>query len=113
MTLTLGLCHQQIYQSLSPEIKALMDSGQVRIQIRGLSPGSVVVIFSIISTPSQSQDISNVSTAVLNSLINITKYTVDRNSTSTTGIFLYILFSDSVFYETRAGRNKTEKCFKA
>ncbi|XP_049449087.1 uromodulin-like 1 [Epinephelus fuscoguttatus] len=74
----------EIYQSLSPEIKALMDSGQVRIQIRGLSPGSVVVIFSIISTPSQSQDISNVSTAVLNSLINITKYTVDRNSTSTT-----------------------------
>ncbi|XP_042355576.1 uromodulin-like 1 [Plectropomus leopardus] len=73
----------EIYQSLSPEMKALVDSGQVRIEIRGFSPGSVVVNLKIISTLSHSQDISNVSTALLNSLKTSTKFTVDQNSTST------------------------------
>ncbi|XP_059208336.1 uromodulin-like 1 [Centropristis striata] len=73
---------QEIYQSLSPEMKALVESGQVRIEITGFSEGSVVVNFNIISVPSQSQDISNVSTALLNSLINSTKYTVENTSTN-------------------------------
>ncbi|XP_034539748.1 uromodulin-like 1 isoform X2 [Notolabrus celidotus] len=75
---------EEIYQSLSAEMKAMVDSGQVRIEIRGFSQGSVVVNFNLIVTPSQSQDISNVSTAVLNSLLNSTKYTVDKNNTSIT-----------------------------
>ncbi|XP_020486876.2 uromodulin-like 1 [Labrus bergylta] len=72
----------EIYQSLSAEMKAMVDSGLVRIVIKGFSPGSVVVNFTLIVTPSQSQDISNVSAAVLNSLKNSTKYTVDINNTS-------------------------------
>ncbi|KAM6983468.1 uromodulin-like 1 [Tautogolabrus adspersus] len=72
----------EIYQSLSAEMKAMVDSGLVRIVIKGFSPGSVVVNFTLIVIPSQTQDISNVSAAVLNSLINSTKYTVDINNTS-------------------------------
>ncbi|KAK7925416.1 hypothetical protein WMY93_007726 [Mugilogobius chulae] len=72
----------QIYQSLSPEMKALVDSGQVRIEITGFSPGSVVVNFTLIFTLSQGNDIiSNMSSAVLNSLKNSSKYDVDTNST--------------------------------
>ncbi|XP_037604796.1 uromodulin-like 1 [Sebastes umbrosus] len=74
---------KEIYQSLSPEMKAMMDSGQVRIEIRSFSLGSVVVNFTIILAPSQSQGISNVSTALLHSLMNSTEYTVDENNTST------------------------------
>ncbi|XP_023273462.1 uromodulin-like 1 [Seriola lalandi dorsalis] len=73
---------EEIYQSLSPEMKAMVDSGQVRIEIRGFSLGSVVVNFTLIFTPSQSQDVSDVSTALLNSLMNSSKYSVDRNNTS-------------------------------
>ncbi|XP_041808048.1 uromodulin-like 1 isoform X2 [Chelmon rostratus] len=72
---------QEISWSLSPEIKAMVDSGQMRLEIRGFSPGSVVVNFTLVFIPSQSQDISNVSTALLHSLMNSTKYTVDRNNT--------------------------------
>ncbi|XP_069366337.1 uromodulin-like 1 [Paralichthys olivaceus] len=75
---------EEIYQSLSPEMKALVDSGQVRIEIRSFSAGSVVVNFTLILIPSQSHDISNVSVALLNSLMNSSKYAVDRNSTSIT-----------------------------
>ncbi|XP_031166762.1 uromodulin-like 1 [Sander lucioperca] len=74
---------EEIYQSLSPEMKAMVDSGQVRIEIRSFSSGSVVVNFTIIFAPNQSQDISNVSTALLHSLINSTIYTVDKNNTRT------------------------------
>ncbi|CAI5644425.1 unnamed protein product [Oreochromis niloticus] len=73
---------EEIYQSLSPEVKARVDSGQVRIEIRNFSPGSVMVNFTIVFIPSQSLDISNVSTAVLQSLKNSSTYTVDQNSTS-------------------------------
>uniref|UniRef100_A0A665W2Q2 Uromodulin-like 1 n=1 Tax=Echeneis naucrates TaxID=173247 RepID=A0A665W2Q2_ECHNA len=76
------LCFQQIYQSLSPEMKAMVDSGRVRIEIRSFSLGSVVVNFALIFTPNQSQDISNVSVALLNSLMNSSTYTVDRNKTN-------------------------------
>lgn len=62
-------------------MKAMVDSGQVRVEIRSFSLGSVVVNFTLIFTPSQGQDISEVSTAVLNSLMNSTKYTVDRDNT--------------------------------
>ncbi|XP_069578815.1 uromodulin-like 1 [Brachyistius frenatus] len=73
---------EEIYQSLSPEMKYLVNSDQVRIEIRSFSLGSVVVNFTIIFIPSQSQDISNVSIALLHSLINSSKYTVDENNTS-------------------------------
>ncbi|XP_035762876.1 uromodulin-like 1 [Neolamprologus brichardi] len=73
---------EEIYQSLSPEVKAMVDSGRVRIEIRNFFPGSVMVNFTIVFIPSQSLDISNVSTAVLQSLTNSSTYTVDQNSTS-------------------------------
>ncbi|XP_075958409.1 uromodulin-like 1 [Anarhichas minor] len=74
---------EEIYRSLSPEMKAMVDYGQLRIDIRSFSLGSVVVNFTIVFAPSQSQDIGNVSTALLHSLMNSTKYTVDKNNTST------------------------------
>ncbi|XP_029303425.1 uromodulin-like 1 isoform X2 [Cottoperca gobio] len=74
---------EEIYQSLSPGMKAMVDSGQVRIEIRSFSLGSVMVNFTFTYAPSQSQDISNVSTALLHSLMNSIKYTVDINNTST------------------------------
>ncbi|XP_044079355.1 uromodulin-like 1 [Siniperca chuatsi] len=73
---------EEIYQFLSPEMRAMVDSGQVRIEIRSFSPGSVVVNFIITFTSSQGQHISNVSTALLYSLMNSTKYTMDENNTS-------------------------------
>ncbi|XP_030009437.1 uromodulin-like 1 [Sphaeramia orbicularis] len=73
---------QEIYQSLSLVLKALVDSGRVRVVVTGFSPGSVVVNFSIVFTPSQSQDIGNVSEAVMDSLKNSSKYSVDENNTS-------------------------------
>ncbi|XP_034035012.1 mucin-5AC [Thalassophryne amazonica] len=75
---------KEIYQSLPPDIKALMDSGQVRLVIVGFSPGSVIVNFTIISAEALSQNLSSVSTAVLHSLKNSSKYTVDENKTSIT-----------------------------
>ncbi|XP_031713279.1 uromodulin-like 1 [Anarrhichthys ocellatus] len=74
---------EEIYRSLSPEMKAMVDYGQLRIDIRSFSLGSVVVNFTIVFAPSQSQDIGNVSTALLHSLMNSTKYRVDKNNTST------------------------------
>ncbi|KAM7374819.1 hypothetical protein PAMP_007456 [Pampus punctatissimus] len=73
---------EEIYQSLSPEMKAMVDSGQVLIQIKSFSLGSVVVNFNIIFTTTENQDIKNVSTALLHSLMNSSKYTVDENNTS-------------------------------
>ncbi|XP_026183739.1 uromodulin-like 1 [Mastacembelus armatus] len=72
----------EIYQSLSPELKDIITSGQVRIEIRSFSPGSVVVKVIIVFTPNQIQDISKVSTALLHSLMNSSRYEVDANSTS-------------------------------
>ncbi|XP_033954387.1 uromodulin-like 1 [Pseudochaenichthys georgianus] len=74
---------QEIYQSLSPEMKAMVDSGQMRIEITSFSQGSVFVHFTMTLAPSESQDIANVSTALQYSLLNSTKYTVDKNNTST------------------------------
>ncbi|KAM8898082.1 uromodulin-like 1 [Spinachia spinachia] len=74
---------EEIYQSLSVEMKAMVDSGRVRIDIRSFSPGSVVVNFTIVFASSRSKDIGDVSKALLDSLMNSTKYTVDENNTST------------------------------
>ncbi|XP_074529195.1 uromodulin-like 1 [Halichoeres trimaculatus] len=67
----------EIYQSLPAEIKDM-----VRIEITGLSEGSVVVNFTLIFIPSQSQNTSNVSTVVIDSLLTIAKFNVDKNNTS-------------------------------
>ncbi|KAM4545907.1 uromodulin-like 1 [Odontesthes bonariensis] len=72
---------EEIYQTLSPDVKEMLDSGGMRIEIRGFSLGSVVVDFTIIFSPSQSQGISDVSTALVHSLLNSSKYTVDINNT--------------------------------
>lgn len=67
----------------------MVDNDQVRIEIRGFSPGSVVVNITVIFTPRQSQDsISNVSTALLHSLMNSPKYTLDQSNTSINGMSL-------------------------
>lgn len=58
----------------------MWESGQVRVEVRGFSPGSVVANLIIIFTPSQSQDNMNVSTAILQSLRNTTKYSMDPYS---------------------------------
>lgn len=79
------VCHKQVYQSLSPEVKAMVDSGQMRLEMKNFSPGSVVVNFTIIFNPIQSHEISNVSTALVDSLINSSKYVVDISNTSITG----------------------------
>lgn len=73
---------EEILQSLPPDILALVNSGDVRVQITGLAPGSVVVNFTIIFTPSQSQDILKVSSALMQTLQNSSRYTVDSNNTS-------------------------------
>ncbi|XP_032433097.1 uromodulin-like 1 [Xiphophorus hellerii] len=73
---------QEIYKSLPPEIKAMVDSGQVRIEIQSFHLGSVVVDFSIIFNPSPGQAVGNVSSALVQSLMNSSRFTVDGNSTS-------------------------------
>ncbi|CAL8364210.1 unnamed protein product [Lota lota] len=71
---------KEIYKSLSPELSKLVDSGKVRIEITSLSPGSVVVNVTIVYDVSYTM--LNMSSAVLSSLLNSTKYIVDENSTS-------------------------------
>ncbi|XP_054611320.1 uromodulin-like 1 isoform X2 [Dunckerocampus dactyliophorus] len=73
---------EEIYRSLSPELKAMVNSSEVRIEIRSFSPGSVVVNFTMIFSPSPSQDITTTSTALLYALMNSSLYTVDENNTS-------------------------------
>ncbi|XP_061595220.1 uromodulin-like 1 [Cololabis saira] len=73
---------EEIYQSLSPEMKVMLDSGQMRVEVRGFSPGSVVVDFTIILNPVQSYEIINASTALVQSLMNSSKYVVDARNTS-------------------------------
>ncbi|XP_017164242.1 uromodulin-like 1 isoform X2 [Poecilia reticulata] len=71
---------QEIYKFLPSEIKAMVDSGQVRIEIQSFYLGSVVVDFSIIVSPGRA--VGNVSSALVQSLMNSSKFTVDGNSTS-------------------------------
>ncbi|KAM9782429.1 uromodulin-like 1 [Syngnathus typhle] len=72
----------EIYFSLAQDTKTMLNSGQVRIEIIKLSPGSVVVDFILIFSPGQEQDIRNTSTAILYSLRNSSIYTMDENNTS-------------------------------
>ncbi|MEQ2309159.1 hypothetical protein AMECASPLE_035661, partial [Ameca splendens] len=81
-TFGLFLTHQQIYQSLAPELKAMVESGQVRIEIQSFSLGSVVVNFSIIFNQSPGQAMGNLSSALLHALMNSSKFIVDVNNTS-------------------------------
>lgn len=83
----------QILQSLPPDILALVNSGDVRVQITGLAPGSVVVNFTIIFTPSQSLDILKVSSVLMQALQNSSRYTVDSNNTSIDGNAVLTLYS--------------------
>ncbi|MED6271352.1 hypothetical protein CHARACLAT_019390 [Characodon lateralis] len=73
---------QEIYQSLAPELKAMVESGQVRIEIQSFSLGSVVVNFSIIFNQSPGQAMGNLSSALLHALMNSSKFIVDVNNTS-------------------------------
>ncbi|XP_061904408.1 uromodulin-like 1 [Entelurus aequoreus] len=79
--LTAGIM-EEIYRSLTPEMKAMVNSGQVRIEIRNFSPGSVVVNITLIFSPSPKQDITNTSTDLLYALINSSIYIVDENDTN-------------------------------
>lgn len=83
----------QILQSLPPDILALVNSGDVRVQITGLALGSVVVNFTIIFTPSQSLDILKVSSVLMQALQNSSRYTVDSNNTSIDGNAVLTLYS--------------------
>ncbi|XP_061819050.1 uromodulin-like 1 [Nerophis lumbriciformis] len=79
--LTAGII-EEIYRSLTPEMKAKVNSGLVRIEIRNFSPGSVVVNITLIFSPSPNQDIRNTSTDLLYALINSSIYIVDENDTN-------------------------------
>ncbi|XP_038154847.1 uromodulin-like 1 isoform X1 [Cyprinodon tularosa] len=72
---------QEIYQSLAPELKAMVDSGQVRIEIQSFSPGSVLVNFSIIFNQNPDQASDNVSSAIMLSLMNSSRFILDVNNT--------------------------------
>lgn len=98
----LFLLRHQIHQALPPEVKAMWESGQVRVEVRGFSPGSVVANLTLIFTPSQSQDIFNASAAVLQSLINSTKYSVDPHSIAVTGTCFSVLQRQRHFFTVRA-----------
>ncbi|XP_035999344.1 uromodulin-like 1 [Fundulus heteroclitus] len=71
---------QEIHQSLSPALKAMVDSGQVRIKIQSFSLGSVVVNFSMIFNQSPDQAMGNVSSALVRSLMNSSRFVVDASS---------------------------------
>jgi len=76
-------CDHQISQSLSPELRELVESGEVRIEITSVSRGSVVVQFIIVS--GESYEGLNVSGGVLSSLLNSSVYAVDKNSSGVSG----------------------------
>ncbi|XP_026128824.1 uromodulin-like 1 [Carassius auratus] len=80
----------EILLYLSQGIHALVISGQVVIQITSLSPGSVIVNFSIIFQPDSSLNIFSVSSALMGSLQNSSIYVVDSNS-------IYIADPDECF----------------
>lgn len=70
----------------------------MRVEVRGFSPGSVVANLTIIFTPSQSQDIINVSAAVFQFLINSSKYSVDPHSIDVTGTCFSVLHHEKYFF---------------
>ncbi|XP_056592036.1 uromodulin-like 1 [Triplophysa dalaica] len=72
---------EEIGVSLSADMRELILSGLVTIQITSLTNGSVIVNISIIFLPNNNLDMLNVSTALMESLKNSSVYTVDKNST--------------------------------
>lgn len=68
----------------------MVGSGKVRIKIKSFSLGSVVVNFSIIFNSSPGQVMGNVSSALVDSLINSSKFTVDVNNTTIYGMFFFL-----------------------
>ncbi|XP_036379754.1 uromodulin-like 1 [Megalops cyprinoides] len=73
---------REIIAGLSPDMQDLVYSGAVNIQITGLASGSVVVNFVMVFSLNGSQDITNVSWALMRSLQNSSKYIVDGSSSS-------------------------------
>ncbi|XP_036450955.1 uromodulin-like 1 [Colossoma macropomum] len=67
--------------SLPPDILELVRSGKVIVQITGLSPGSVVVNFALVFLPNSTEHILNVADALMESLLNSSQFSIDRNST--------------------------------
>ncbi|MEQ2182964.1 hypothetical protein GOODEAATRI_027749, partial [Goodea atripinnis] len=80
---------EEIYQSLAPELKAMVESGQLRIEIQSFSLGSVVVNFSIIFNQSPGQAMGNLSLALLHALMNSSKFIVDNETTYTASVTLF------------------------
>lgn len=79
----------QIGLSLNADIRKLIISGLVTIQITSLSNGSVIVNFSIVFLPNNNLDMLDVSTALMESLQNSSVYTVDKNSIHIEGTAFY------------------------
>ncbi|XP_030648093.1 uromodulin-like 1 [Chanos chanos] len=75
------MIQNEIRLSLPPDIQQLVDSGQVRVEITRLSRGSVVVDFRIVFMPTSTQNTMSVSAALMGSLLNSTRLSVDRNIT--------------------------------
>uniref|UniRef100_W5MB37 Uromodulin-like 1 n=1 Tax=Lepisosteus oculatus TaxID=7918 RepID=W5MB37_LEPOC len=71
----------EICKSLPPDVRALVELRAVSIVITRLSSGSVMVDFLVLFSPGLAQNMTAVSTAILDSLKNSTRYDVDRNST--------------------------------
>lgn len=61
-------------------------SGKVIVLITQLSPGSVVVTFSLVFLPDIMQDIESIANMLMESLQNSTQFTVDPNGTKIMGI---------------------------
>ncbi|KAL6472103.1 hypothetical protein MHYP_G00182910 [Metynnis hypsauchen] len=68
-------------RSLPLDILELVRSGNVIVQITGLSPGSVVVNFALIFLPNSTEHIQNVAYSLMESLLSSSQFSVDRNST--------------------------------
>lgn len=66
----------------------MWDSGQVRVEITGFAPGSVVANLTITFTLSHNRDIFSASTAISRSLMNTSRYSVDPSSIYVTGMCL-------------------------
>lgn len=82
----------QIGVSLSADMRELILSGLVTIQITSLTNGSVIVNISIVFLPNNNLDMLNVTTALMESLKNSSVYTVDKNSTHIDGTaYCYLL----------------------
>ncbi|XP_017538004.2 uromodulin-like 1 [Pygocentrus nattereri] len=68
-------------RSVPLDILKLVHCGKVIVQITGLSPGSVVVNFTLIFLPNSTEHIGNVADSLMESLLNSSQFSVDRNST--------------------------------